>query len=217
MEGQRSPRKLAVQVKPESPRFVPSSKDQLAVLVDDLVDRLLQNRDRLDEMNIEADKHIECLTRHALQPDQLDKESQRIFVRFLFDMTKDIMKEVYSVEKEDQNPPWMRQKSLTFGIRNVPASTEELQTLVRRRVLVAFNHEKRAAKENLIIRWSHKRRDRVDQVLVRELHGEESTWIDYEVDEIQVKDELSNTLLDSLISDTVHAFKKVPAAFSCQA
>ena len=68
------------------------------------------------------------------------------------------------------------------------------------------------AKENLIIRWSHKRRDRVDQVLVRELHGEESTWIDYEVDEIQVKDELSNTLLDSLISDTVHAFKKVPAA-----
>ena len=97
-------------MKPESPRFVPSSKDQLAVLVDDLVDRLLQNRDRLDEMNIEADKHIECLTRHALQPDQLDKESQRIFVRFLFDMTKDIMKEVYSVEKEDQNPPWMRQK-----------------------------------------------------------------------------------------------------------
>ena len=215
MEGQRSPRKLAVQVKPESPRFVPSSKDQLSVLVDNLVDHLLQNRNRLDEMNIEADKLIECL---ALPPDQLDKESQRIFVRFLFDLTKDIMKEVYSVEKEDQNPAWMRQKSLSFGIRNIPANTEELQALVRRRVLVAFHHEKRAAKENLIIRWSHKRRDRVDQVLVRELHGEESTWIDYEADEIHVKDELSNTLLDSLISDTVQAFKKVPAvAFVCQA
>ena len=202
-------------MKPESPRFVPSSKDQLSVLVDNLVDHLLQNRNRLDEMNIEADKLIECL---ALPPDQLDKESQRIFVRFLFDLTKDIMKEVYSVEKEDQNPAWMRQKSLSFGIRNIPANTEELQALVRRRVLVAFHHEKRAAKENLIIRWSHKRRDRVDQVLVRELHGEESTWIDYEADEIHVKDELSNTLLDSLISDTVQAFKKVPAmAFVCQA
>ena len=119
------------------------------------------------------------------------------------------MKEIFSAETDRQNPPWMTPKSLSVALRNIPATTSDLQTLIRKKVLVAFNHQKKAEKENLIIRWSHKRRDRVDQVLVRELHGEEAAWIDYEMDEVQVKDELSNALLDSLISDTVQAFKKV--------
>ena len=204
--GQRSPRK--VQLKPESPRYVPSTSDQLPDLVNALVGGLLANKDRLDEISVDSIdlKSVMKASEHA--------DSQSIFVGFLFDMVRDIMKEVLRKETEEQNPAWMSQKNLTLGRHHIPGSLDEWQKLVRRQVLVAFNHEPRAAKENLIIRWSHKRRDRVDQVLVRELHGEESAWINYEEDEIQVKDELSNTLLDSLIADTVQAFKKVPA-FSC--
>ena len=202
-EGQRSPRKLP-QLKPESPRFVPSSKDQLPAVIDSLVSLCVLNKHSLDLLtlsNDDLDPLLEGPPQH--------KESQRVFLRFLFDMIKDFMREIFSAETDRQNPPWMTQKSLSVALRKIPATTPDLQTFIRKKVLVAFNHERKAEKENLIIRWSHKRRDRVDQVLVRELHGEEAAWIDYEKDEVQVKDELSNVLLDSLISDTVQAFKKV--------
>ena len=79
---------------------------------------------------------------------------------------------------------------------------------------MAFNYKKRAQKENLIVRWSHKRRDRVDQVLVRELHAEEASWTDYQDDEVQVKDEISNLIMDALVNDTIQALKG--AMLSCQ-
>ena len=60
---------------------------------------------------------------------------------------------------------------------------------------------------NLIIRWSHKRRYCVDQVLVRELNAEEASWIDYQDNEVQVKDEISNLIMDALVNDTVQALK----------
>ena len=72
---------------------------------------------------------------------------------------------------------------------------------------MAFNYKKRAQKENLIVRWSHKRRDRVDQVLVRELHAEEASWTDYQYCEFQVKDEISNLIMDALVNDNVQALK----------
>ena len=55
--------------------------------------------------------------------------------------------------------------------------------------------------------WNGKRRDRVDQVLVRELHAEEASWTDYQDDEVQVKDEISNLIMDALVNDTVQALK----------
>ena len=60
---------------------------------------------------------------------------------------------------------------------------------------------------NLIIRWSHKRRYCVDQVLVRELNAEEASWTDYQDNEVQVKDEISNLIMDALVNDTVQALK----------
>ena len=58
-------------------------------------------------------------------------------------------------------------------------------------------------------RWSQKRRDRVDQILVRELHSEESAWTDYSADEANVKDQLTESLLDMMLLDTVNVFAKI--------
>ena len=66
----------------------------------------------------------------------------------------------------------------------------------------------RALKENLIVRWSpQKRRDRVDQILVRELHSEEKEWTDYTYDETIVKDSVTDSLMEVLITDTVEHIK----------
>jgi hypothetical protein len=134
---------------------------------------------------------------------------RRVFVRFVFDLVKNIVSETFKVETEEQNPPWMHQKPLTKGHKALPHNENSLVKLVSHEVMVAFNHEKRAEKENMIIRWSQKRRDRVDQVLVRELHAEEASWTKYEDDEVHVKDDLSGLIMDALISDTARAFKKV--------
>ena len=78
--------------------------------------------------------------------------SRQKFVAFLFDLVTDIVDEIYRCDAEKQNPPWMPQKPLEKEARSVPTSDVELLTRVTREVLVAFNFEKRAEKENLVVR-----------------------------------------------------------------
>merc|ERR1711997_288032 len=97
---------------------------------------------------------------------------------------------------------------LTKAHMSLPQNAEALAKLVTRDVMVAFGYEKRAARENLIVRWSpQKRRDRVDQILVRELHSEEKEWTDYSQDETIVKDAVTESLMEVLITDTVEHIK----------
>merc|ERR1712072_425750 len=91
----------------------------------------------------------------------------------------------------------------------LPKDASSLSSIITREVMVAFGYEKRAAKENLIVRWSpQKRRDRVDQILVRELHAEEKEWTDYSEDETIVKNSVTDSLFELLLTDTVHHIKR---------
>ena len=102
----------------------------------------------------------------------------------------------------------MAQKPLLKAQLALPKSSESLSNIICREVMVAFGFEKRALKENLIVRWSpQKRRDRVDQILVRELHSEEKEWTDYTYDETIVKDSVTDSLMEVLITDTVEHIK----------
>ena len=104
----------------------------------------------------------------------------------------------------------MIQKPLMKAHLALPKDSASLAALVCREIMVAFGYEKRAIKENLIVRWSpQKRRDRVDQILVRELHSEEKEWTDYSQDETIVKDAVTESLFDLLITDTVDHVKQV--------
>ena len=114
-----------------------------------------------------------------------------MFVRLIFDLVKDVVADIFKVETDQQNPPWMLQKPLTKNRLKLAKNENILIQIVKREVMVAFSHEKRSQKENMIIRWSQKKRDRVDQVLVRELHTEEPSWTNYEDDEAQVKSKIS--------------------------
>ena len=143
----------------------------------------------------------------TLLADETPGSSRATFLKFLCDFIKAILSDLFNAEMEAQNPPWMRQKPLF--LLNMTLSDDQLIARVQREVMVAFNHQKKTQKENMIIRWPHKRRDRVDQVLVRELHAEEAAWTNYEDDEVQVKDDLSNLILEALIDDTTRAFKQI--------
>ena len=102
----------------------------------------------------------------------------------------------------------MAQKHLLKAQLALPKDSESSSNIICREVMVSFGFEKRALKENLIVRWSpQKRRDRVDQFLVRELHSEEKEWTDYAYDETIVKDSVTESLMEVLITDTVEHIK----------
>ena len=128
---------------------------------------------------------------------------------FLMDAVREIADDVRSAATAVQNPVWMPQKPLKKMALSVPQTEQGLAASVQSELNVLLGFEKRARRENLIVRWSpQKRRDRVDQILVRELHSEEAAWTDFSVDETSVKDALAETLLETLVNDTVAALKK---------
>lgn len=91
----------------------------------------------------------------------------------------------------------------------MPSTVSQLIERIVKEVSIAFHHEKRAAKENLVVRWSQKRRDRVDQILVRELHSEEASWTDYSADEVVVKNQVAEGILEDLLGETSQTFCKI--------
>ena len=68
---------------------------------------------------------------------------------------------------------------------------------------------KKVSRENLLVSWAGKKRDRVDEILVRELQEEEALWTNYNEDEVLVKDQMADTILESLIADTVNIFSEI--------
>ena len=68
---------------------------------------------------------------------------------------------------------------------------------------------KKVERENLLVSWAGKKRDRVDEILVRELQEEEVVWTNYNKDEVSVKDQMTETLLEGLISDTALVFADI--------
>ena len=72
---------------------------------------------------------------------------------------------------------------------------------------------KKVERENLLVSWAGKKRDRVDEILVRELQEEEVVWTNYNEDEVSVKDQMTETLMESLISDTALVFANIYKKF----
>ena len=193
--------------------LVSSTKDKLPDLIKAMTEKLIKNRSQVSNIYIEKSFEDQCLSMlindKSEANDEDTKKHQRIFIRFIFDLVKDTISDIYKVEMDKQNPPWMIQKPLTKNLLTLSRNENSIVDLIIREVMVAFNHEKRSQKENMIIRWSQKKRDRVDQVLVRELHAEEPSWTNYEEDEAQVKSDLAQVIMDTLINDTVIAFKSI--------
>ena len=150
-----SPR--AVRPKPavqEIPKHVPSSKSELVTLIPGMLKSLLAlrprirarigNRSGLDISDDAADVAVAA----NFGP------SRQKFVSFLFDLVADIVDKIFRCDMESQNPAWLPQKPIEKEKRSLPKTAAELLSCVTKEVLVAFNYEKRAAKENLVVRYT---------------------------------------------------------------
>ena len=61
---------------------------------------------------------------------------------------------------------------------------------------------------------SKSRKDRVDLLLIGELREEEKVWTEYDEDEDQVMNILTDSIFDLLISDTIHAARQVEIQYN---
>lgn len=135
----------------------------------------------------------------------------QVYKKFLFDLVKQIFMNVvnsnYSNEKD--TPPWERTGCRVRRLV-VPKMTEDfLIRLVSKKVRILFGFEPINIKENMIIQWSRKKRDKVDELLVRESQEEEQEWTDYSRCEVAVKNNVTLSMLDSILGDTVESLIRV--------
>ena len=88
-------------------------------------------------------------------------------------------------------------------------SRAELLEAVEASVLVQLNYRPRLLRESQLARWSQKKRDRVDEILVRELQTEERLWTDFSSEEVQVKRQTADAILDLLLDETAAICKRI--------
>lgn len=131
--------------------------------------------------------------------------------RFVFDICKEIALDIQDKTKIDiSGPSWMQLKPRLKPMElNKKVTKEGLESVMNRKVQQLLGFQQVNRRDNLIVRWSRKKRDHVDEILVSEAQTEESEWTNYDKDELTVKANLTNEIVDFLIGETAQIFSKI--------
>ncbi|WAR30834.1 CE350-like protein [Mya arenaria] len=189
---------------------VPHEEKEVAGIVGDAVDEFWQQR-RYGESLTDLQPSQGFYTQEETGSD-LISNSRRVFKKLLFDLTGEVMRNIYREEEYDSPVAWHKpkRKANKFYRGLTPPSTVEiLKPVVQKAVvdILGLNGAKKGMEKN---KWGiRKKKDLVDSILVQELREEEPEWINYDEDELAVKMQLTETLFDSLLNDTVQTMNKI--------
>jgi len=149
--------------------------------------------------------------------DDSETRSQAAYQRLVYDMTSQVITALCddrttAAAAGDTLQP-RRQWQLTVAAP-VPQSASEAKPQITASVLKRLGLE--SHQPPLLPRYSGQVRGRrhadvVDQLLVAELVKDETEWTDYSCDELFVKSQVADMLLDMMISDTVDTLSDVVA------
>nr|XP_023668925.1 centrosome-associated protein 350 isoform X4 [Paramormyrops kingsleyae] len=141
--------------------------------------------------------------------------SKRSYRQTVFDLTWEIIQEIFSENIDVHPPQWAKPRrlnSLYFRRVKCPADMAEVQAFVTAEVLKLLGLMKDQNQKTdwqKMLKFGRKKRDRVDHILVQELHEEESLWVNYDKDELFVKMQLADGIFDTLLKDTVDIFIQI--------
>ncbi|XP_012936215.1 centrosome-associated protein 350 [Aplysia californica] len=145
-------------------------------------------------------------------PDNIVSQSRRSWHRMLFDLTGEIIRDIYKDDDQPEPQVWQpaqRPSHRHYRGARPPCTVDTLQPVVQEAVLklLDLNGTRRTQTQN---KWNvRKKKDAVDAVLVQELGEEERGWVNYSQDELNLKMSLADSLFDSLLSDTVSALNGI--------
>jgi len=137
--------------------------------------------------------------------------SKTLFRRMVFDVTRDLMKEVSEFKnfQTAAKQPWTKSNRRVFAkfVRQIHTLTgSELMESFQDHICVCLGLKEgrptlELLKKRLPLNTSKK--DYVDALLVEELREEEPNWVNYDEDEIHVKEQITEGILENLLSETV--------------
>ena len=189
------------------PVVIPSNIDELTIITERATAVLYEAHKRGQDLSqIEPPSEI-CEFVNDSKGDESFKRDRRIFTLFLFDLCKELVGELYRAEIDIPGPSWTKPSVKSKPVLKIPRSLEELNEYVAKEAATLFGFKTKLQRENMVMRWSRKRRDRVDELLAKEAQAEEKEWTKFHHDELAVKNELTNAILDSLIDETTNCIK----------
>lgn len=128
---------------------------------------------------------------------------------FLFNLCTELCMNHYKQFEEEICPSWLKvsRKSQLATVK--PLDSKGLEKYLNKSLNDLFGFQKTEVKESAIIQWSRKKRDHVDEVLVTESLAEENDWIMYDQDELFVKNEVTNEIMNMLLDETATIFSAI--------
>ncbi|KAL3275295.1 hypothetical protein HHI36_020062 [Cryptolaemus montrouzieri] len=128
---------------------------------------------------------------------------------FVFDLCRQVANEHYKRFEKENVPYWMKLPENSRLILGRPFDYQQLEKHINTKVKELLGFEKPEIKETSIIKWSRKKKDHVDEILILECLAQEHQWLNFDKEELIVKDKVTNEILNMLLNDTVAVFKKI--------
>ncbi|XP_077078804.1 centrosome-associated protein 350 isoform X3 [Siphateles boraxobius] len=145
----------------------------------------------------------------------LDAQCQRSYRLTVFDLSWEVIQDIYAEDPKVDLPQWMKPRRLNstyFHRVKCPNDITTVQEFVTTEVLKLCGLKKEPNQKTdwqKMIKFGRKKRDRVDHILVQELHEEESQWVNYDEDELFVKMQLADGIFDALLKDTADVLTQI--------
>ena len=207
------PSKAKLTTGAESQRIVPKTKEEVSRYCRRFAEFLVDSMIELKEDDGSC-VSLAAFPDHLYSVDypvaDLPTECQsncRAFMVLLADLTRALLSELSqrATFLADRRPG---QSSSFSGGRPI-TNPSELVNAVEDAVLIHMNYRPRLRREGQLAKWSQKKRDRVDEILVKELQTEETLWTNFSSEEVQVKRQTADAILDLLLDETVHIYKHI--------
>ncbi|XP_055897249.1 centrosome-associated protein 350-like isoform X3 [Biomphalaria glabrata] len=185
---------------------VPLTREAITPIISRAVDIYWNNRRYGESLDGVEPPHDFLSEDEETQTTAAVTESRKSWKKFLFDLTGEIIRDIYQNEDKPEPPVWQKiphQTPRFFKGNITPTTVDALKPIVEASVLklLDLNGTRKALQVN---KWNiRKKKDLVDAVLSQELAEDERGWVDYSSDELSLKITLTDSLFDSLLSDTV--------------
>ncbi|XP_035685413.1 centrosome-associated protein 350-like [Branchiostoma floridae] len=184
---------------------IPHNKEEVQSLVKSSVQVFYNNREYGDDLAPIA------TPRDLLSNDTPGKDveslSKRSYKKIIFDLSGEIFKDIYAEDNVETPPVWMKAKKSQrkHFRRRPPGGLDELTGVIEHRVLVLLGLQpsRKLQHTTKFLKMGRKKKDQVDEILIEELATEEPEWVNYDDDELAVKLQLSDSIFENLLTETV--------------
>lgn len=183
------------------PRTVlPSNPSQVDLIVDNLVEVLYEANERNELNSVQLTEELASI----------DNNLSKTCYELLFDLTKEFTSEHYDQFKAIDCPSWLKlNKYQDTLLSRRKFDKNDLSNYLKKNIKQIFGMEKTDTKQKALTKWCHKKRDHVDELLIIESQLEEIQWINYDYDELIVKNDLTNDIMNLLIGESATVVQSI--------